>query len=1458
MSTLFISYSTKDRLIANTVYTQLIKLGYQPPFRDDHPSSGIPVGSEWEQELYRKLRLCKALVVLVSPRWLESNWCFAELAYARALGKALFPILINDDIAMPAALVRYQGVRLNDTKVWDRLARGLSEAGLSPENDFPWPVTEHESCPYPGLAAFEAYHAGVYFGRDQEVQELRELLEQMVSTSAHRLLYLVGASGSGKSSLVKAGLLPRLECARSEGWLVLPVFRWNEARGRGRDWAEQLAVDLRSAWPEGATALGRQQLSERYRLPSNAETGAVEMAAQRFIDDVKTLIDECGVTDLTPLWVLDQFEEILVSRDDPDSVLFLRFIGCIAASPRSPLRLIATLRTDFLAEVQSRPELASWKEYTNLYSLSLMSTERFYDVVRGPADRMDVHFENDALVDRVVNDTGTSDALPLLAFALRELYHQLGESRTITNALYDDRLGGLEGCLSKVANELLAEEDDINRYLYLVFSTHLVRINEQDQFVRRSVGWQSLPEEAKPLLKRFVDRRLIISRPRDEADPTSEEVIEVVHEALFRRWHTLARWLDQRRDLLRWRKNVEDDRQQSIGSGRVWTGLTPAQYEIARVWPQTRTEELSEVELGWVQSAANRRLLIRATIIAIITLITALASYSWYQTKVAVDARSLAQERLLAAETEKRNTVVELVRGDSQRAIDLLDKGGRVKAIDILLAAGSRIAKHRIEEAELPEFREAAVRTLLHLPEIRVSEKIGFEVSVLPSLRRLIGSKDWKNGRLMVFDFEGDRVGDMHHPDVQLDAVTADLREEVLYSLSTQNGLMRRWRASDLELLSEHHIALPAGLSGLEYEPQLNAVVFITPEALFTFNLESNSLVPLDETWRALLVPKKYQERRKELYELAKSSDSGRDITNRTWRTLGPRRLVGYNLRSPVAVTGMDDGLVRVWDITNLKMLRAVPFPDRVYNLLLSPQGDLAAAVGEKGYFELLNLHHGHAVARYPDLVSAPSAVENFDFDGNYLQLHVGDGVRLIKIMPHLTPSVSMHEDVHSARLDGETILMINGAGEETQTLAVYNPQLRRVVASFKLGDEFREMVVPLRYFEDSRTVLVWTQWAVYEARLPSTNTPYTTKLQLVAKTEPGALGLTQSFPPITPAPDALFFRADDRWRLLERKVRDSRSLWREILRPSTAQLPKEVRDIRPYQTATGRRWLVVTESTVFDLGTGAAPRRYHFGSDGYIELRGQSDDQVYVQWFPEGDEPPTLNVLDLKTGKRKQLHTGVWLNWESSQDYRVFLEAGAKLAVTRISDGENVSSVDLSELGSLWASLPGRTSWGQLGEDSLSGFEGIYSGVRNDYAQSLKVKVSEAGDVIIGLSGTHVFIWSLTTGTLIQQREAFPTQRRGGLLYRGLVDPAGRFFITLEGSLNRVVFRSTGTGQPLYEIPLRAGARYGFGDGGGGFYLVEGYSPQHRLLHIGTEVTDILRLDFAGLVSGLAAAVEP
>jgi TIR domain/AAA ATPase domain len=192
--------------------------GFGAPFLDFDPVRGIPVGRSWERELYSQLRKTDGVVFLASRNSTTSRWCFAELCLARSLGKPIFPLRLERDARLEL-LAGTQWIEWsNEERGVAALLAGLRTNGLDPADSVAW---DPRRSPYPGSEAFTIENAAVFFGRDREIRDLEQLLEPTLQRGASRFVGIVGPSGSGKSSLLHAGLLPRLQ-RRPERWVVLP------------------------------------------------------------------------------------------------------------------------------------------------------------------------------------------------------------------------------------------------------------------------------------------------------------------------------------------------------------------------------------------------------------------------------------------------------------------------------------------------------------------------------------------------------------------------------------------------------------------------------------------------------------------------------------------------------------------------------------------------------------------------------------------------------------------------------------------------------------------------------------------------------------------------------------------------------------------------------------------------------------------------------------------------------------------------------------------------------------------------------------------------------------------------------------------------------------------------------------------------------------------------------------
>ena len=177
--------------------------------------------------------------------------------------------------------------------------------------------------------------------------------------------------------------------------------------------------------------------------------------------------------------------------------------------------------------------------------------ESFPQVIEGPAARAEIALEP-GLVRSMIADARTDDALPLLAFTLREMYERCRDQARFTLKVYRDDLGGIKGAVARVVERIKAEgawTPEVGQALRRAF-LKLVRVNDEGQFTRQPCRWADLPDQAAPVLEAFVKARLLSS---------NGDMVEVTHESLFRVWPELAGWLDEGRELMLWKKNIQDE-----------------------------------------------------------------------------------------------------------------------------------------------------------------------------------------------------------------------------------------------------------------------------------------------------------------------------------------------------------------------------------------------------------------------------------------------------------------------------------------------------------------------------------------------------------------------------------------------------------------------------------------------------------------------------------------------------------------------------------------------------------------------------------------------------------------------------------------------------------------------------------------------------------------------------------
>jgi WD40 repeat protein/energy-coupling factor transporter ATP-binding protein EcfA2 len=646
MTSLFVSHSGRDRAAAEGVCEWLRTVGFVPLLMDFDPED-IPEGRNWERELYAQLRRTEAVIFLASSTAVASRWCFVEICLARSLRLPVFPVRLQLDVQLPL---------LNDVQWLDPVdgkpdlagvLAGLRAAGLDSANAFAWDPTRP---PYPGLAPFASEDAAIFYAREQETERLLDLLQPALHDSRGRFVAIVGPSGSGKSSLLRAGLLPRL-CRSPERWLILsPMVP-------GRQPTRSLAACLARAFSAAHHARSVEELTAALH-----RTGGLKKLTGELTD-----LGADGAGSRKVLVVIDQAEELNTRTGTREQATFLALLG-EALDEDSPVWVVATVRSEFLSTDPRRARLA--EAIDDSFVIEPLSPGRLAEVITRPADRAGLTFEPE-VIDRILEDTAGRDALPLLAYTLRELAERAGFDGRIASADYQ-AVGGVLGALQHQADQLTAGLTHSGQGALVVPTLlKLVTLSPEGELTRRRVQRSVFSDEALVVVDAFVDARLLIS-DQDSGNPISGDdggaTVDVAHEALLRLWPPLHEAIEADRASLRLRAELErstaDWNQGQRDESYLLRGGRLTTYDQ---WVNEHRSELDPLELQFFQASqavarrelegvrrSNRRLRLLARGLAAL-LVAALVTSGL---ALAANQEAKAQTRLvvsrqLAAEAER-------------------------------------------------------------------------------------------------------------------------------------------------------------------------------------------------------------------------------------------------------------------------------------------------------------------------------------------------------------------------------------------------------------------------------------------------------------------------------------------------------------------------------------------------------------------------------------------------------------------------------------------------------------------------------------------------------------------------------------------------------------------------------------------------------------------------------------
>lgn len=604
----FISYSRTDREACIALRLALEQAGLNV-FQDENT---IRTGDRWVTKLEEALRNCSAFVVLIGSdgiqRWVGAEVQVALLRHLSPHDDAerlpIFPVLLDDakPEALPIFLKLFQIEQWTPTK---QLPKDLIQAiqthsiRINSQHDL------EDRCPYLGLSAFTRNDVRFFFGRRQEVLEALSCLGDQQGTNPgnlnksggsvyHRWLQIEGNSGSGKSSLVQAGMLLMIE--QGALWARTGFDQWTIIGPMmpGKKPLEKLAETLEQGLirdPEKRDSLGRLN-----RLKED-KSG---LALASTIKDFKQPQANGAF-----LLIIDQFEELFTFAEEDERKQFDRLLSNALQDTNCPLFLISTVRTDFLDRFEYLQNLQTiYNSHCKRYFLPTISAKGLREVIEQPARLagLDVREVTTVILNDAENEIG---ALPLVENALTLLFQHQQEPNKLSGDYYRQQ-GGIAGMLSEEADKLLARIEHAvpsGRIAALELLLRLTRINDEGQHARQritleeaiTVAGDGNDESGRRVIAMLSGQRDInllntehqnVLRLITLNEESGQHYVDLIHETLIRThnkdektgkligyWPTLYNHIDKNRDreLFRQQIKIESNRwQHSKWLGRLW------------------------------------------------------------------------------------------------------------------------------------------------------------------------------------------------------------------------------------------------------------------------------------------------------------------------------------------------------------------------------------------------------------------------------------------------------------------------------------------------------------------------------------------------------------------------------------------------------------------------------------------------------------------------------------------------------------------------------------------------------------------------------------------------------------------------------------------------------------------------------------------------------------------------
>jgi len=415
--------------------------------------------------------------------------------------------------------------------------------------------------PYKGLFHFGYEDRANFYGRDEEIAQITKALE---STPLYTIM---GASGSGKSSLLFAGVVPQLKANHT-----IITFRPTAEVFKS---LAKVFIGSEASTSQGDTKVSLPIITQQIK---EIKTLANDLATQTIgLDElIEQYIQMHNIQKLTI--IIDQFEELFTLNNSQN---IQRFLDHLLSSLNTPATIILSLRSDFLSSISFYPAFNEAINQHPKFILGVMNRANLQKAILLPAHKLGVTFQ-EGLVDKILDEIEHNKAqLPLLEFALYELWQKM-QVRQITHQNLED-MGGITHAISHYANSTY-NETKLNKDSIKRIFLKLVNVGSGTEDTRRVANLNEFRKDDKATIKALADKRLIV---------TTQTSVEVVHEALIREWQIYREWINEYREFLVWEKRLAIDYEIYQSTKKNNDLLKNTKLAVAKEFLKTHNEVIS-------------------------------------------------------------------------------------------------------------------------------------------------------------------------------------------------------------------------------------------------------------------------------------------------------------------------------------------------------------------------------------------------------------------------------------------------------------------------------------------------------------------------------------------------------------------------------------------------------------------------------------------------------------------------------------------------------------------------------------------------------------------------------------------------------------------------------------------------------------------------------------------------